>query len=118
MKFKGTDYTGMRFDMVVIDHYIEDPNDPHYGLWEGKCDCGNDVYVRPYTYIQRKHKSPESIISCGCMKMNNRAIRTAKVTQTKIKNNCWIFFLNSSHIDYSFCSFANAKCREHDFCNR
>ena len=87
MKFKGTDYTGMRFDMVVIDHYIGDLNDPHYGLWEGKCDCGNTVYVRPYAYIQRKHKSPESTISCGCMKMNNRAIRTAKVAQTKIKNN-------------------------------
>lgn len=66
------DYSGQRYDMLVADHRINDINDPNYGMWVFKCDCGKTKITTVPAIMQRKRKSSDCVISCGCMNRKNR----------------------------------------------
>ncbi len=55
------DLTGQRFGRLIALEYIsEEGRDWKTPKWKCQCDCGNIVYVRPYSLISGNSKS------CGC----------------------------------------------------
>lgn len=61
------DYTGWKLDMLTAQYRVEDPNDPNYGKWCFKCECGNLYYGTPSILVGNKRGHPHTIVSCGCM---------------------------------------------------
>lgn len=61
------DYTGWKLDMLTAQYRVEDPNDPNYGKWCFKCECGNLYYGTPSALLSNKKIHPHTVASCGCM---------------------------------------------------
>lgn len=64
-KSRIIDITGQRFGALTVVRRIEvDSTDYGKGLWECKCDCGNNKQVEGY-YLRKG-----MITSCGCLKQS------------------------------------------------
>ena len=80
------DYSGERYDMLVADHRINDISDYNYGKWVFRCDCGGTKITTPAALMQRKRKSPNSILSCGCTSKKNRKTGSSQSVKTRMVN--------------------------------
>lgn len=61
------DITGQKFDILTAKYMVTDPADPNYGKWYFECECGGHYYATRSELTKRKHRHPNTILSCGCM---------------------------------------------------